>query len=330
MKNVLIIGNGAFGVAISQVLLHNKNCNVFMYSKNPSAGQELMQGKHSAFVNTKLTPPHKCYSDYNEAFNHQPIDIIVLCVPSIAINDIFVSIKQYLKANMIVINTAKGLNPHDCSMWSELFLQSKLVKDYYLMVGPSFASEIVAQHKTIVNIVGKNLMEIKAIEKLFNNEYFKLVYFDDEYTASLVSSFKNSLALGLGLLSVDCTSINTQAAYLIIGLNEIQALVAKLTNCEKIRILDFYGVGDIYLTCTSDESRNYQFGIDIGRLGFTVASENLNSQTIEGYRTLKLIKYYLDTYNLPSVLFQTLYEVCYENYPANEFVATVWKRFNPR
>lgn len=328
MKNVLIIGNGAFGVAISQVLLNNKNCNVFMFSKNPEAATNLLAGSHIAFPDTKLLAPHQCYTDYKLAFENK-IDVIILCVPSIAINEIFSSIKPYLKKDMVIINTAKGLNPNNCSVWSELFMKDNLINDYYLMVGPSFASEIVQKNKTIVNIVGKNSTTMTNIEHLFNNDYFKLVYFDDEYTASLVSSFKNSLALGLGLLSHYCSSINTQAAYLIIGLNEIQALTAKITNCQKIRILDFYGVGDIYLTCTSDESRNYQFGVEIGKVGFKAASEALNHQTVEGYRTLKLIKQYLDQYQIESVLFKTLYEICYEDYPADEFVEKVWTRFDP-
>lgn len=326
MKKVLIIGNGAFGVAMSQILLSNKNCEVFMFSKNAETGQELLNGRHHLFPDKNLIPPHAVYSDYDKAFNND-INVIVLCVPSIAINDIFTQIKPYLNTKMIIVNTAKGLNPHNQEMWSKLFLQDKLVHDYCLMVGPSFASELVEQNKTIVNLVGNNYETIKEIEKLFNNDYFKLVYFADEYVASLVSSFKNSLAVGLGLLSVYCSSINTQAAYLIIGINEVQNLVSKLSNCGEIKILDFFGLGDIYLTCTSDESRNYQYGIKIGKDGVQNANEELNSSTVEGYRTLKLIKEYLDKYKIKSVFFKTLYEICYEGRNPDTFVEYIWTHF---
>lgn len=326
MKKVLIIGNGAFGVAMSQILLSNKNCEVFMFSKNLETGKELLQGRHFLFPDKKLTPPHDVYNDYSQVFQND-IEVIVLCVPSIAINTIFDQIKPYLNKKMIIVNTAKGLNPHNQEMWSKLFLQNELVRDYCLMVGPSFASELVEQHKTIVNLVGNNRETIKEIESLFNNDYFKLVYFADEYVASLVSSFKNSLAVGLGLLSVYCSSINTQAAYLIIGINEVQILVSQLSNCREVKILDFFGLGDIYLTCTSDESRNFQYGIKIGTIGVEAANEELNSSTVEGYRTLKLIKEYLDKYKIKSVFFKTLYEICYENRDPNTFVEYIWKNF---
>lgn len=326
MKKVLIIGNGAFGVAMSQILLSNKNCEVFMFSKNIETGQGLLHGNHFLFPDKKLIPPHNVYSDYDQAFKND-IEVIVLCVPSIAINGIFDQIKPYLNKKMIIVNTAKGLNPNNQEMWSKLFLQNELVRDYCLMVGPSFASELVDQNKTIVNLVGNNKETILEIEKLFNNDYFKLVYFADEYVASLVSSFKNSLAVGLGLLSVYCSSINTQAAYLIIGINEVQILISKLSNCREVKILDFFGLGDIYLTCTSDESRNFQYGIKIGKVGVSAANEELNSSTVEGYRTLKLIKEYLDKYQIKSVFFKTLYEICYENRDPNTFVEYIWQHF---
>lgn len=326
MKKVLIIGNGAFGVAMSQILLSNKNCEVFMFSKNIETGQELLSGKHFLFPNKQLQPPHKVYSVYEDAFKNN-IDVIVLCVPSIAINDIFLQIKPYLNNKIVIVNTAKGLNPNNQEMWSKLFLQDNLVHDYCLMVGPSFASELVDKQRTIVNLVGNNLSTIKMVEDLFNNDYFKLIYFSDEYVASLVSSFKNSLAVGLGLLSVYCSSINTQAAYLIIGINEVQFLLSQLTCCRTVKILDFFGLGDIYLTCTSDESRNYQYGIKIGKIGVVAANDELNSSTVEGYRTLKLIKEYIDKYQIESVFFKTLYEICYEGREPKTFVDYIWNHF---
>lgn len=325
-KNILIIGNGAFGIAISQVLLDN-NHNVFVFSKNEEAAKKLKNGYHSLFEGIDLKIPNDCYSDYSSAFSNH-IDVIILCVPSIAINDIFVQIQQYLQPHMVIVNTVKGLSPNDSPMWSHLFLEPKLVKDYCLLVGPSFASEIVNKNKTIVNIVADNVDVANEMKAIFNNDYFKLVYFGDEYVASLVSSFKNSLALALGLLNAFTKSVNTKAAYLIIGINEIQSLVSALTHSKQIKILDFFGVGDIYLTCTSDKSRNFQFGKLIGELGFEQADLQIKHQTVEGYRTLAIIKYYMDTYHLDLVMFKTLYEICYNNKDHKTFIDEVWKKLS--
>ena len=325
-KNILVIGNGAFGIAISQILLDNDH-NVFMFSKNVEAGEKLKRGYHSLFPDVKLKTPTNVYSDYNEAFKNN-IDMIVLCVPSISINDIFVQIKPYLKNNMIVINTAKGLNPVDSSMWSTLFMKDNLVREYCLIVGPSFASEIVQKNRTIINIVCKDKVVAQEVENVFNNNYFKLIYFGDEYIASLVSSFKNSLALGLGISNSLVESVNTQSAYLIIGINEIQKILSKLTNSEEIKLLDFFGIGDIYLTCTSDESRNYQFGFMIGKVGFKKATNQLDQQTIEGYRTLKLINDYIEKFNLSCPLFKCLYQICYEDKDPSTFSDEIWNNIN--
>ena len=325
-KNILIIGNGAFGVAMLQILMENKIQNVFMYSKSIEAGLDLMEGKHIAFPNQKILPPKECFSSYSKAFQNK-IDLIILCVPSIAINSIYNEIKSYLTKDIIIINTAKGLNPNNNLTWSKLFLENNLVNDYALIVGPSFASEIVNKQKTIVNIVCKNSSTTKLIKSIFENKYFQLIPFDDEYTASLVSSFKNSLALGIGLIKELCNSVNTQSAYLIIGINELQKIVSSITKTCQIRILDFFGVGDIYLTCTSDESRNFQFGNYIGKYGIKKALEKFGNNTIEGLRTLKLINEFIDKYKIDSVLFKTLYEICYKNKDHQSFVDEIWDLF---
>ena len=325
-KKVLIIGNGAFGVAMLQILVYNKISNVFMYSKSVETGKDLMNGKHIAFENQNILPPKQCFSSYSEVFKNK-IDVIILCVPSIVINTIFEEIAPYLTKDMIIINTAKGLNPNNNLTWSSLFLKNNLVHDYALLVGPSFASEIVHKQKTIVNIVCKNPSTIKLIKGIFENNYFQLIPFDDEYTASLVSSFKNSLALGVGLIKALSNSVNTQSAYLIIGINELQKIVASITKTCQIRILDFFGVGDIYLTCTSDESRNFQFGNYLGKYGIQKANEQFGNNTIEGLRTLKLINEFIDKYKIDSVLFKTLYEICYKNKNHQSFVDEIWDLF---
>lgn len=324
MANILIIGSGAFGTALSQPLIDNNN-NVFFYSKNIDVSKEIMNGKHPLFPNVNIKSPKKCFDSYKEAFSND-IDVILLCVPSKSLSSIYSEIKPFLSKKMTIVNSAKGLNSSSKhGVWSDLF-ESNIIDKYALIVGPSFAEDVINRHKTIINVVSSSKDVANYIKSLFDNEYFKLVFFGDEYVASLVSSIKNALAIALGLVSFLDNSMNTQSAFLTIGLGEIQKIVTVLTNSNKNQILDFFGVGDIFLTCSSDMSRNYRFGYQIGKNGLENTLNSLKDQTIEGYKTIECVNEYINKYNLELPLFSSLYDICYENKNPINFLNLVWNK----
>lgn len=324
MANILIIGSGAFGTALSQPLISNGN-NVFFYSKNMDISNDLMNCCHPLFPNVKLLAPKQCFDDYKTAFSND-IDVILLCAPSKSLQSIYNEISPFLKSHMTIINSAKGLNPDSKQgIWSDLFEKNQISK-YALIVGPSFAEDVVNKHKTIINVVSDSHDVAKYVISIFNNDNFKLIYYGNEYVASLVSSIKNALAIALGLVTYLDNSMNTQSAFLTIGLSEIQKLISILTGSNESQILDFFGVGDIFLTCSSDMSRNYRFGYEIGKKGLTKTIEESKDNTVEGYKTVEYIHDYIVKYNMNLPLFNSLYDICYNGKNPNDFLDLVWKK----
>ncbi|MDE7221786.1 MAG: hypothetical protein K2N40_00745, partial [Ureaplasma sp.] len=47
-KNILIIGSGMFGMAMSQILIENGH-NVYIKTKNVDAINKIMSGKHEGY-----------------------------------------------------------------------------------------------------------------------------------------------------------------------------------------------------------------------------------------------------------------------------------------
>lgn len=327
MKNkILIIGSGAFGTALSQPLIDNHH-DVYFYCKNKDNAIDLMKGKHPIFKDIALSSPKQCFTSLSEAFKKEKYDYILLAVPSKSLEDIYNDLKPYLNKDIKIINTSKGLANTEDGTWSSLFLKDNLINSYALIVGPSFADELVQRMKTIINVVSPRDDLNKEVGKLFNNDYFKLIPFKDEFIASLASSFKNSLALALGLLSYYTDSQNTKSAYLTIGISEIQKIIAAINPQETNNLLNFYGIGDIFLTCNSEMSRNYSFGKLIGQVGFKEANIINNGKTVEGIRTLGFVNKIKKIYHLDLPLFDSLYKICFENKDHASFLEDVWQSF---
>ncbi|GAA5414423.1 NAD(P)H-dependent glycerol-3-phosphate dehydrogenase [Ureaplasma ceti] len=325
-SKILILGTGAFGTALSQPLIDNGH-EVYFFSKNQAVLEELTKGQHHLFPNTHLSTPTGTFSSLQEAFATVKFNFILLAVPSKALPVVYEELKPFLNKEIAIINTSKGLANNAEGVWSNLFKKDNLNEHYALIVGPSFADEIVTRQKTIVNVVSDDPEFNLSVCNIFNNNYFKMIPFGDEFVASLASSFKNSLALALGLLSTFTESLNTRSAYLTIGVSEIQKIINVLEPHFKRSILHFFGIGDIFLTCNSEMSRNYSFGKLIGKVGFAEANKQQSGTTIEGVRTLTFIHRYAEEYQLQLPLFDILYQICYENKSHTSFVEDVWQAF---
>ena len=76
--------------------------------------------------------------------------------------------------------------------------------------------------------------------------------------------------------------------------------------------LGLAGVGDLITTCASPLSRNHQFGKFIGE-GLSVDEANLKiGQTIEGLKTLRVVKNISDKNQVEMPIVDSLYKIIYK------------------
>lgn len=121
------------------------------------------------------------------------------------------------------------------------------------------------------------------------NENIKIRTTLDIIGVQICGSIKNVMAIASGMLDGMRAPDSTKALFLTEILNDIKELIEKLGGNKKT-ILSFAGFGDILMTCTSINSRNFTYGKLIGE-GKIKEAENYQAKTtVEGLYTLKSIK----------------------------------------
>ncbi|QZE12627.1 NAD(P)H-dependent glycerol-3-phosphate dehydrogenase [Mycoplasma sp. Ms02] len=292
-NKIAIIGTGAFGSALANVLLHNK-INVEMYGIDLKEIQDIKQGKNSKyFENSVFNNPE--YLDVEEDFEElvKNNETFLLAVPSKFIKSTLQKMSTFLgKRKVNIINVSKGIDLESNLLFSELIERSfsNNLLNTCSLIGPSFATEIFNGQKTIVNVVSKNLEYAKNVAKMFENNYFKVLPSDKVVGAEFFSALKNVLAIGSGILHSITEEKNTISSFLALGISEISRMGQKLYPQNSFDINDFSlcSIGDVFLTCTSNKSRNFSFGESIYKTGLK-ASLSQNQKTIEGYETALII-----------------------------------------
>lgn len=310
-SNILIIGSGAFGSALAQVLLYNKH-NVSIYGINQKELQCLRYENTNRFYfgDIKLVRPLVAvYNDFSEALTNNSYDFIILALPSIAIIETLVKLKGYDLQNTIIINTSKGLDPDNMCSWYQTIKTNLKVKGVSTLCGPSFAIEVFSLIPTAVNVVGCDQSILKEVKKIFQNDWFFVVTSDQLEVANYVSCLKNALAIGSGIIQQTYLSTNPLSSFLVKGVKEMKVILKTILK-QDVDVDDYFGWGDIILTCTDVKSRNFSFGTKIALLGITDALMN-NKSTVEGYANVKTIYELIQKHNIQAPMFSYLYEIIY-------------------
>ena len=123
----------------------------------------------------------------------------------------------------------------------------------------------------------------------FENKTTKFRRTRDIIGIEICGSIKNVMAIASGMLDGMGVTDSTRALFLTESMNDIKELIDALGGRKK-SILSFAGFGDILMTCTSKNSRNFSFGYLIGK-GATQkeVDDYLKNTTVEGMYTLKSI-----------------------------------------
>lgn len=311
--NYGVIGAGAMGLALANVLLDN-NKNVLIYGRNPAKVKYLNEKHQSEYLdNIKLNEKLKVIDSLEELLNFS--DALIIAVPSKEVKNIIKEINLIIKHKVLIVNAAKGLE-HNSKIGMQELIKLNFNNDYFLgvvsLLGPGFAKEIIRRNITLICAVSEDLNQAKLIQNDFSNDYFRVYVSDDVIGAEIGSAMKNAIAIASGILAGLGYGENSKAALITRGLVEIQRL-GKILGGKSTTFLGLTGVGDLILTCNSLNSRNYSIGYEIGKTNDSLKALSSNHLTIEGYDTVKVLKELANENEIELPIINGLYRVLYLN-----------------
>ena len=191
------------------------------------------------------------------------------------------------------------------------------LEEYYpknpigVLSGPNLAEEIANHHLSGTVIASKNEdLRRETIEDL-STDYFRVYENDDPYGVEMGGALKNIYAIACGIADGLNSGENTIGMIMTRGLGEMGRLATDL-GANPQTFLGLAGVGDLITTCASPLSRNHQFGKYIGEgLSVDKAKQKIG-QTIEGLKTLRVVKNISDKNQVEMPIVDSLYKIIYK------------------
>ena len=300
MKNITIIGSGAFGCALAHTFSKNNNITMWSYTKEEA---DSINNNHECLLlnSIKLDESINCFTDFEKAIYNS--DIIVLVTPSDTIRNTCKEIKEYIN-NQDILIASKGME--NDKVLTEV-IKEELNKEVSVIMGPSFAEEIGEDIPTFVELSGN-----KELVDTLSNDSLKIIYNNDPIGLQVGGALKNVITLACGIVEGLGYKVNTASYIITEGLNEIKDIGVSL-GASQSTFYGLSGIGDLYGTSLSKKSRNKRAGILIGQGKKLEEIRNEVGQTIEGLDTLKDVKYIIDNKNINCPLLTNLYNIIYNN-----------------
>ncbi|MCC7320114.1 MAG: NAD(P)-dependent glycerol-3-phosphate dehydrogenase [Rubellimicrobium sp.] len=133
-----------------------------------------------------------------------------------------------------------------------------------ILTGPSFAAEIARGLPTALTLACADDGQAVTLQHALSTPALRLYRTTDTVGAELGGALKNVVAIACGAVMGAGLGHSARAALMTRGFAEMRRLATRLGAREET-LAGLSGFGDLVLTCTSDQSRNYRYGEALGR-----------------------------------------------------------------
>ncbi|MEM9279278.1 MAG: NAD(P)H-dependent glycerol-3-phosphate dehydrogenase [Pseudomonadota bacterium] len=260
--NVTVLGSGAWGSALACIAARAGH-SVTIWGKTAETVDEINSGHTNKkyLDNLRLEDSVQATNDIQTAMGNA--DIIVLSVPAQALSSTLEQIKPQTEKTTFIA-TCKGIDRQTGHLPHELITTAFPDNPVAALSGPSFASDVVSGLPTAVTIASANPELSAELSTAFSTSTFRCYASGDLKGVELGGALKNVLALAVGAARGMRLGASAEAALIARGFAEVSRLAVKLgANPETLTGLS--GLGDLVLTCSSPQSRNFSYGMAMGR-----------------------------------------------------------------
>lgn len=256
LETIAVIGGGAWGTALAQAATIADR-GVTLVARDPAAVAEI----NARHVNTAHLPGLPLAPGLHAALQMPRADLVILAVPAQATRAVLADLSL---DGLPVVLTAKGLEQRTLKRQSEILAEAAPGAIPYVLSGPSFAADLAAGRPTAVTLAGDDPDATAAIAAALAGPGFRPYAAGDRIGVELLGALKNVYALAAGAVDGAGLGASARAALIARAFAELARIVPALGGRAET-LTGLAGLGDLTLSCTSEQSRNYLHGVALGR-----------------------------------------------------------------
>ena len=311
-------------LALSDVLAFNGN-NVLVYARDSNNADEINQYHTSRKYLWDKTIDKKIHASNSleEVLNFS--NYLIIAVPSKSIISVLKEIKETKPSdNYFFINATKG--------FADKKTIQQTINEYFpihrwlaSVLWPWFSKEVIDKNISCLCSVSNNEEQALFVQALFSNNYFRLYTQNDVIWAEVYSSLKNAIAIASWIISWLWYGINTKSSLITQWIREM-AIIWRIQWAKEWTSFWLSGLWDLILTCSSDESRNFEAWYKIWKDNSAEEFLKKNKKTVEWLSVIWVIEEIIQENNLDLPIFHSLYNIIYKKAKPTDMLKNIMQR----
>lgn len=277
--SIAVLGAGAFGTALA-ICLAQKG-SVFLWGRDKAEVAALHQERKTRRLDGVLLP--EAVEVTSEIAVACAANILLLAIPAQQLPAFARSHAAHL-ARRDLVACCKGLNLDTGEGPTAILGHHIEGTDSAILTGPSFAADMARGLPTALTLACVDGDLAKNVQDFLSTDTLRIYRSTDPLGAELGGALKNVVAIACGTAIGLGLGESARAAVMTRGFAEMNRL-GDAVGARRETLAGLAGLGDLTLTCTSDMSRNYRFGLSLGR-----QVEFDSSLTVEGKATAEAVE----------------------------------------
>lgn len=327
VKKIVVLGSGNFGTCLAHHLA-GQNHAVTLWTRDPHTEASINEKHRNPRYLTGLDihPAIRASTRSDGLFDD--VDMILLAVPTQGLRQVLELLADRIPEDPLIVCAVKGVENNTLTFPLGIVtetLGATRGEQAVVLSGPSFAVEVVEGQPTAVSLASNSKGRCRQAQSIFHSPYFRAYTSEDPVGLEVAGALKNVIAIASGATVGMGYQRNSQAALLTRGLAEITR-VGIAVGANPLTFTGLGGVGDLFLTCTSEKSRNYTVGYRLGQgeqLGDIIRTVG---SVAEGVTTAKAAWRLSRKLGVDAPIIGEVYRVLYEKKPIAEAVASLLTR----
>lgn len=258
-----VIGGGAWGTALAANEARAGH-QVTLWARDAALVSAINKQHQNPHYLPGVTLPASMQATANLAEACETADILLLCVPAQTLASTVTRCDVHAPSDTIFVSCAKGIDRASGQTMTQAIANLTPNRSIAVLSGPSFAADVARFLPTAVIIAAHDKTAALQLCQTLSNDTLRCYASDDVLGAELGGALKNVLAIAVGIARGKGLGASAEASIIARGFAELTRIGTAL-GARAETLAGLSGMGDLVLTCSSEKSRNFAYGIAIGR-----------------------------------------------------------------
>ncbi|WP_273726373.1 NAD(P)H-dependent glycerol-3-phosphate dehydrogenase [Brucella gallinifaecis] len=260
---IAVLGGGAWGTALAAMSAIGQH-DTWLYARDAETVAHVNDQRRNPAYLGEIELPEGIRASTDAKAVLENADAVLVVVPAQAMRKGLLELSRLIPQSAPVILCAKGIERETGRLMSEVVAEVLPNHTISALSGPSFATDVARGLPTAVTIACEDAAIADQLAAMLSGPAFRCYSTTDLKGVEIGGALKNVLALAAGAAIGRGYGASAQAALVTRGFAELRR-VAQAMGAKPETIMGLSGLGDLMLTCSSSQSRNYSYGLAIGR-----------------------------------------------------------------